>query len=222
MIKLNAFIKLKFDHGPILRQVDLANSLTIFGLLLSFAAILAAIKAHFHVALIGLIAAGIIDLIDGSVARRSLERTDLQAAVGEQLDGLVDLCAFGLTPSVFAYCFGLQTLFGCLILMFYLSMAVLRTAYFGIVGLTTERNQQTYLGLPTAYMAVFLPLLCLGQFLLSSAVMQGLLGGLFIGHAVLMVSPLQIFKLQGVLWAAFILGGVLLIGFYSWAIVAGL
>jgi CDP-diacylglycerol---serine O-phosphatidyltransferase len=109
--------------------------------------------------------------------------------VGEQIDGLVDLCAFGFNPTIFAYCFGLQTPIGCVILMLYLSAAGLRTAYFGCVGLVSgpdsdNNSSATYIGLPVAYSAVLLPLAYLSTVVLPLSSVQTLLAIIFLLHTI--------------------------------------
>jgi CDP-diacylglycerol---serine O-phosphatidyltransferase len=204
---------------PILRQLDYANALTLLGLLLGFLSAIAAIQSHFYLALISFMFAGVVDLIDGSVARR-ISRTPLQSAVGEQLDGLADLCSFGFSPTIFAYCFGLQTPVNCLILMLYLGAAGLRTAYFSCTGLTGTDAKQSYIGLPTAYSAVFLPLTCLTQFVLPLGSVLTLLAIIFLLHTIAMVTPFRVPKPQGIWQIPFFLGTIVLSGFYGWAIVS--
>lgn len=205
---------------PILLQLDYANTLTLLGLLLGFLSAIAAIQSHFYLSLISLMFAGVVDLVDGSVARR-ISRTSLQSAVGEQLDGLVDLCSFGFSPTIFAYCFGLQNPVNCLILMLYLGAAGLRTAYFSCTGLTGTDSKQFYIGLPTAYSAVFLPLTCLTQFVLPFGSVLTLLAVIFLLHMIAMVSPFRVPKPQGIWQIPFFLGTIVLSGFYGWAIARG-
>lgn len=205
---------------PILLQLDYANTLTLLGLLFGFLSAIAAIQAHFYVALICLMLAGTVDLVDGSVARR-ISRTTLQSAVGEQLDGLADLCSFGFSPVIFAYCFGLQTPISYLILILYLGAAGLRTAYFNCVGLASTGSTQFYIGLPTAYSAVFLPLICLTQFVLPSGSVVTLLTTIFLFHTIAMVTPFRVPKPQGIWQIPFFLGTVALSAFYGWASING-
>lgn len=93
--------------SPILRQLDLANTLTLTGLIVSFCSAIFVVRGQFYVAIVLMMVAGIIDLFDGLVARKII-RTDLQADVGKQLDSLVDVCSFGFAPAIFAYCYGLN------------------------------------------------------------------------------------------------------------------
>ncbi len=214
-----AALQTESSSQPILLQLDYANILTLLGLLLGFLSVIAAIQSQFYLALISLMFAGVVDLIDGGVARR-ISRTSLQSAVGEQLDGLVDLCSFGFCPTIFAYCFGLQAPVTCLILMLYLVAAGLRTAYFSCTGLTNTGSKQFYIGLPTAYSAVFLPLICLTQFFLPANSVLTLLAIVFLLHTIAMVSSFQVPKPQGIWQIPFFLGTIVLSSFYSWAIVS--
>jgi CDP-diacylglycerol---serine O-phosphatidyltransferase len=61
--------------SPILRQLDLANSLTILGLILSTFSAMFSVQQQFYTALICMMFAGVADLFDGFVARR-IQRTE--------------------------------------------------------------------------------------------------------------------------------------------------
>jgi CDP-diacylglycerol---serine O-phosphatidyltransferase len=203
--------------SAIVVQLDYANATSLLVLGIGGLCLMATVQQQFHLALIALMAAGLVDLIDGPIARR-ITRIPLQAAVGQQLDGLVDLSAFGVVPVVFAFCFGLQTPLQALILLLFLGAAGLRTAYSSCVGLL---NGTAYVGVPLAYSAVLLPLVCLTQFVLPSTALASLLSAVFLAHTIAMLCPIPIPKLRGIGLVPFFLGMVCLSSCYGWAIATG-
>jgi CDP-diacylglycerol--serine O-phosphatidyltransferase len=206
--------------SPILRQLDFANVLTLIGLGFSFFSAIFAIQGQFYVALICMMSAGIIDLFDGLVARKTM-RTDLQAEVGKHLDSIVDVCSFGFAPAIFAYCYGLNDPISITLLVFYVLANALRLAYFNTTGLVTNVGEDYFTGLPVTYSALFIPLIFTASFLLPVQVMKILLDGLYLLLASAMVANFKMIKLRGIWYWIFSLGALMLAGIYSWAIIQG-
>jgi len=200
----------------ILGQLDFPNLFTIGGLTLSLFSVICAIQGNFYLATICMICAGMIDLLDGLIARK-MERTPLQADVGKQLDSLVDACSFGFSPAIFAYCYGLHDPYSVALLAFYAAMATLRLAYFNSTGLSTSDKDSFFTGLPVTYAALFIPVGFLSQFFLVDTVVQWLLRGIYLLLAIAMVSSLQVIKIRGVWYGVFAAGAILLTGIYGWA-----
>lgn len=76
---------------------------TLSGLLASIIAIVLATRGMYEIAMAGLIFAGIADLFDGVVARR-LQLDSFAKEYGVQLDTVVDIVAFIMTPLVLPVC----------------------------------------------------------------------------------------------------------------------
>ncbi len=203
--------------SPIIRQLDFPNALTLTGLILSFLSVIFAIEQNFYAAMICLIYAGIIDLFDGFIARK-MQRTELQAEVGKHLDSLADICSFGFSPAIVAYCYGLQDLFSIALLMIYISANVLRLAYFNSTGLTTTGNNEYFTGLPVTYAALFIPLTFTASFVLPVEIMKWVLAGIYFILAIAMVANFQMVKIRGIWYGLFGLGALGLTGIYIWAI----
>lgn len=108
-------------------------------------------------------AAGIADLFDGQVARR-LQRTDDAQRFGKSLDSLVDACSFGLAPVALLFAIGLSQPLDLVLLGFFLCCTVWRLAYFDTVGMETTGSNRYFVGLPTTYVALVLPLVFLTAF----------------------------------------------------------
>jgi CDP-diacylglycerol--serine O-phosphatidyltransferase len=207
--------------GPILSQLDLANGLTLIGLLLSVFSSMFAVQGQFYAALICLIYAGIIDLFDGFVARK-IQRTELQSQVGKQIDSIVDVCSFGFAPVVFAYCFGLRDPLSVTVLMVYVGAVAMRLAYFNCAGLSLEGSEQYFTGLPTTYAALFIPVTCLASFALPDPLMKIVLDSLYLALAIAMVANFKMLKLRGIWYGIFSLIAIAGTGIYAWAIAVGL
>jgi len=202
--------------NTILAQLDFPNAFTLCGLMLSFMSVMGAIQGNFDLAMICMIFAGMIDLLDGLIARQ-MERTPLQAEVGKQLDSLVDVCSFGFSPVIFAYCVGLQDLYSVAMLVFYAAMATLRLAYFNSTGLSTSGGDSFFTGLPVTYAALFIPVGFLSQFFLADVAVQWLLRGIYLLLAIAMVSTFQVIKIKGAGYGVFAAGAILLTSIYGWA-----
>lgn len=206
--------------SPILQQLDPANVVTLFGLLLSLWSVVFAIHANFSAAALCLIFAGIVDMADGFIARK-LKRSELQAEVGKQLDSLVDVCAFGFAPAVFAYCYGLSRPWELMVLMIFLGANALRLAYFNSVGMTTEGQIKYFTGMPVTYSSLFVPLVFALGFLWPVGLMKGVLSGLYLVMAALMVSSLKIRKPRALGYAILLALALAMILVCAWALLNG-
>ena len=210
--------------SPILRQLDVPNLFTLIGLMASLLAAMFAIQGHFYAAAIGLIGAGLTDMLDGVVAR-SMERSPLQSEVGKQLDTIVDVCSFGFAPAVFAYCFGLSDFLALALLVFYTAMTALRLAYFNSTGLIRGDQEgdteEYFIGLPVTYAALFIPLVFTANSILAANTMKLILEGVYLLLAIAMVANFKMIKIRGIWYGIFALGAILLTGFYSWVMIRG-
>ena len=113
----------------------LPNALTTAGLLAGFYAIVAAIADQPVAACVAILVAGLLDGVDGRVARL----TNTQSEFGVQYDSLADMVSFGVAPAVLVYCWVLADLgqsedmvvaLGWLGAFFYTACAALRLARF--------------------------------------------------------------------------------------------
>ena len=119
----------------------LPNLFTTAGLFAGFFAIIAAANGQFVHAAIAVFVAGLMDGIDGRVARLTGTSSDF----GVQYDSLADLVSFGLAPALVMYHWSLSALkfdggvmgrVGWVVAFLYAACAALRLArYFG----TSER-----------------------------------------------------------------------------------
>ena len=94
--QLNTYITI--IHG----YANVANCVTLLGLLFSLAGCFFALNASARLGVTFLIASGICDLFDGAVARK-IKRTQIAKEFGVQLDTVVDAVSFGVAPIIIVY-----------------------------------------------------------------------------------------------------------------------
>ena len=126
----------------------LPNLLTSAALFAGFYSIIKGINGNYEAACIAIIVAGILDGLDGRVARL----TNTQSAFGEQYDSLSDLISFGLAPALLAFNWSLSSLseisaltgkLGWLAAFLFVACAALRLARFNTqAGIADKRYFQ--------------------------------------------------------------------------------
>jgi len=113
----------------------LPNALTTGALFAGFYSIISGINGHFTAAAIAVVVAGVLDGLDGRVARL----TNTQSEFGVQYDSLSDLISFGLAPALLAFNWSLSSLrdlgptagkLGWLAAFLFVACAALRLARF--------------------------------------------------------------------------------------------
>lgn len=139
--------------------------LTYMGMMSAFFGILAASDGNSKMALFCLMAAGVCDMFDGTIAR-TMDRTPAQRRFGIQIDSLSDLISFGLLPGMILYCRN-HDMASMVIAALYVLSALIRLAYFNVME--EERQEQTdeartsYLGLPVTTSAAVFPVVYMIQ-----------------------------------------------------------
>ena len=123
----------------------LPNLFTTGALFAGFYAIVAAMNGLFEHAALGIIVAGVLDGMDGGVARL----TNTQSEFGAQYDSLSDCVAFGVAPGLVAYAWGLTTVgkVGWAAAFLYVACAALRLARFNVQAETADKR--FFIGLPS-------------------------------------------------------------------------
>lgn len=123
----------------------LPNLFTTAALFAGFYAVLAAMEGRFEAAALAILAAMVLDGLDGRVARL----TNTQSDFGAEYDSLSDMVAFGVAPALVVYEWALGGLgkVGWLAAFVYTAAAALRLARFNTqIGLADKRYFQ---GLPS-------------------------------------------------------------------------
>lgn len=170
---------------------DYTVILTYLSLISAFGGMTLASRGMNTGAMLCLMASGICDAFDGTVARTKKNRTNDEKAFGIQLDSLVDVVSFGLFPAFFCWCLGIKGFFGICLLFFYCTAGVIRLAFFNVLEGKRQQSEscsnKIYRGLPITSISIIFPLVWLLQpllsadaFLLILQLMLGIVGFLFI------------------------------------------
>ncbi|CAA6809114.1 MAG: CDP-diacylglycerol--serine O-phosphatidyltransferase (EC [uncultured Sulfurovum sp.] len=173
---------------------DIPNLLSLAGLACTLLAIYYSILGIYSVAMIGMVWAVAFDWADGLVARKLKGRTATHAKFGGQLDVLIDIVSYGVTPAILLLSYGnFEPLFllGAFIMM---AAAAIRLSYFSTYGLAGGTK---YTGLALDNNSLIL----VSVFLLESIVTHGtftiILYAAGVGLAILNVSQIKTPKLSG-------------------------
>ena len=134
----------------------LPNMLTLGALFSGFYAIIAGMSGNFNEAGWAIMIAGILDGLDGRIARL----TNTQSAFGAQFDSLSDMVSFGVAPALIMFSWAFTPLgrFGWAASFIYMSCAALRLARFNVQLATVDKRFFVGLQSPLAAGVVtFLP-----------------------------------------------------------------
>ncbi len=112
--------------------------ITILALCMGITAVRYALDGKFEIAAGLIIIAGIMDGMDGRIARLLKSTSEF----GAQLDSLADVVSFGVAPSVVTYLWILRDIpnrgVGWLVVLVYISCAALRLARFNVQSIGTQ------------------------------------------------------------------------------------
>ena len=113
-------------------RVILPNILTLIGVCIGLTSIKFAFDGKFELAVIAVIIAGVIDGLDGRIARL-IKGT---SKVGKELDSLADVISFGVAPAFIMYFWALSEIgrLGWLISLIYVICVALRLARFNVAS----------------------------------------------------------------------------------------
>lgn len=152
---------------------DYTVILTYMSLVSAFLGILLANQGRLGWAVICLMASGICDAFDGTVARTKKNRTEDEKAFGIQLDSLCDVVSFGIAPAFLCFRLGMSGVIGAVILVCYCVCAVIRLAFFNVLEAKRQQTEsggnKCYRGLPVTTISIILPPVCWCRPLLTAA-----------------------------------------------------
>ena len=127
----------------------LPNTLTIIGVCIGLSSIKFALDQNYGLSIIALLISGILDTLDGRIARL-IKGT---SKVGKELDSLTDVVSFGVAPAFVMYFWTLNELgkFGWLIVLVYVVCCALRLARFNITTYSDDSlwKQNFFEGVPS-------------------------------------------------------------------------
>ena len=164
------------------------NLLTIINLFLGFVAVLLVIDGRFVTAAWMIIAAGIIDALDGKLARL----VGTQSEFGMEFDSLADVCSFGIAPAILLYVsyFNQLGALGILLAFFPIMFCAVRLAKYNVTTQLPEEHME-FIGLPTPVQASALVSFLIFNYSIWGHLKHGIyLTPLVILTSFLMVSPI--------------------------------
>lgn len=172
---------------------DVPNLLSLSGLACTVLAIYFSLKGLYAAAMIGMVWAVAFDWADGLVARRFKGRTANDAKFGGQLDVVIDIVSYGVTPAILLLSYGNFEpiyLIGAFIM---LAAAAIRLSYFSTYGLTGDK----YTGLALDVNSLVLVSVFLIEAFVSHETFAIILYIAGVGLAILNVSEIKTPKLSG-------------------------
>jgi len=199
----------------ILGSYNAACLVTLAGFLAAVGAITLSSVGEIELALVGLMLAGLADLFDGVVAR-NLERSPYEKEYGVQLDTVVDVVAFVVTPFVIALNAGLRSPAGLLAMAVFVVGGAVRLAHFNTLSAQGADQSTHHRGLPVTYAALIFPILFLLRDIIPVTSFRIVLGTAFPIVGALFVMDRPIRKPRGVFYRLFPVLGVLLIAYWTW------
>jgi len=195
--------------------LDVPNLLSLSGLACTLISIYFIIIGNYSAAMIGMIWAVAFDWADGLVARRMKGRSASDGLFGGQLDVLIDIVSYGVTPALLLLSYGkFDPIFlpGAFLM---LVAGVIRLSYFSTFGLA---DGSKYTGLAIDNNSIALVFIFLFESQFSAGVFSIILYVSGLSLAALNVSQIQTPKLSGnprnvILLAVYTLG---ITAIYGW------
>lgn len=194
---------------------DLPNICSLTGLACTLLAIYFSILGIYSAAMIGMIWAVAFDWADGLIARRMKGRTGSDRIFGGQLDVLIDIVSYGVTPAILLLSYGaFDPVFlpGAFLM---LAAAAIRLSYFSTFGLS---GGSKYTGLALDNNSIILVFIFLFEGFFSHGIFSIILYLSSLGLVALNVSKIKTPKLSGnpinvLILAAYTVG---MTAFYGW------
>ncbi|HEY2797745.1 MAG TPA: CDP-diacylglycerol--serine O-phosphatidyltransferase [Thermoanaerobaculia bacterium] len=146
---------------------------TVGNLFCGYLSVWCSIRGTFEIAAVLIIAAGVLDGLDGRIARM----THSTSAFGEQYDSMADLVSFGVAPAVLAYSWGLSDFhrLGWLVSFLFVVCGSMRLARFNIQTHVVDKRYFVGLPIPAGAGSVATLVLATPERLVSRVWMGGLL-----------------------------------------------
>lgn len=173
---------------------DLPNLCSLAGLACTVLAIYFSIIGVYYAAMIGMIWAVAFDWADGLVARRMKGRTGSDRIFGGQLDLLIDIVSYGVTPAILLLSFGKFDPIFLPVAFIVLAASAIRLSYFSTFGLSDESE---YTGLALDNNNIILVFIFLLESFLPVGVFSVFLYVSALGLAALNVSEIKTPKFSG-------------------------
>ncbi|QFU76649.1 CDP-alcohol phosphatidyltransferase [Halioglobus maricola] len=174
---------------------DLPNVCSLAGLACTILAIYFSILGVYHAAMIGMIWAVAFDWADGLIARRMKGRTGSDQIFGGQLDLLIDIVSYGVTPAILLLSYGEFDPIFLPVAFVMLAAAAIRLSYFSTYGLSDESK---YTGLALDNNNIALVFIFIFENVFPHEIFTVILYVTALGLAALNVSQIKTPKFSGV------------------------
>lgn len=127
--------------------VVIPSAFTLGNLFFGFWSIISAFQGNFRQAGWFIVYAGILDSLDGRVARRM----GTGSRFGAELDSLVDMVSFGVAPALLMYFLEFSTAgrFGWIVCFLYVVAVALRLARFNVLSHSKSATPGWFVGMPS-------------------------------------------------------------------------
>jgi phosphatidylserine synthase len=194
---------------------DLPNVCSFLGLACTVLAIYLSILGIYYGAMIGMIWAVAFDWADGLIARRMTGRTGNDRIFGGQLDVVIDIVSYGVTPAILLLSYGRfepEFLAGAFIV---LAASAIRLSYFSTYGLSSDSK---YTGLALDNNSIVLVFLFLFDRVFSETVFSIILYAVCMLLAALNVAQIKTPKFSGNPSSVYVLAiyTLSISGIYAW------
>jgi CDP-diacylglycerol--serine O-phosphatidyltransferase len=195
--------------------MDIPNICSLSGLCCTIISIFYIILGVYSAAMIGMIWAVAFDWADGIIARGMKGRTGEDRVFGGQLDLLIDIVSYGVTPALLLLSYGkFDPIFlpGAFLM---LAASAMRLSYFSTFGLA---GGSKYIGLALDNNSIILVFIFLFEGFFGEGIFSIILYASGLGLAALNVSQIKTPKLSGNPVNVFILAAYTLgmTGIYGW------
>jgi CDP-diacylglycerol---serine O-phosphatidyltransferase len=167
----------------------LPNLFTAASLFFGFFSVLKTIEGDYHTAVLYIIISGLLDSLDGRIARLTRSESDF----GVEFDSLVDLVSFGVAPALLIYMSSLSHFerFGWLAAFLFVACGALRLARFNVQSSDIERRFFQGLPIPAAAGELVTFVLFYRYFFGEAVIHPQVALGLVMTLSILMVSPVR-------------------------------
>ena len=194
---------------------DLPNVCSLAGLACTVSAIYLSILGIYYGAMIGMIWAVAFDWADGLIARKMTGRTGNDRIFGGQLDVVIDIVSYGVTPAILLLSYGRfepEFLAGAFIV---LAASAIRLSYFSTYGLSSDSK---YTGLALDNNSIVLVFLFLFDRVFSETVFPIILYAVCMLLAALNVAQIKTPKFSGNPSSVYVLAiyTLSISGIYAW------
>lgn len=137
---------------------------TYISLICSVVGMSFSITGNMLAALFFLMLCGLLDMVDGPIARRC-KRTEDEKSFGIQIDSLCDVVCFGAQPAIFCMRMAGMSWYGTAIAGLFVLAGLIRLGFFNVQELNRVKvdpgRRKTYDGLPITSSSVLIPVVAL-------------------------------------------------------------